>query len=397
MNIAFFDCFAGASGDMILGALIDAGLDADALRRALGGLDLPGWELRIERVIKRGLAATQVRVIGHEDVQARPYRELAAILDSSALQPQVKQRAATILRRLAEVEARLHGESVEQVHLHELGGVDTLVDIAGAIVGMQMLELEQVYVSPLPMGHGIIETRHGPLPLPAPAVVELTRGAPVRSVDLAAELVTPTGAAILTTLADGYVSFPPMTLQRTGYGAGQRDLPIPNVLRVLIGTPPSEDQAMTETLVVLETNIDDMNPQVYDYVMGRLLEAGALDAWVIPIQMKKNRGGMLLSVLCRHKQVGILRGIVLEETTTLGVREYTVQRHALPREIVNVETSYGAVRVKIARIGGRVVRAKPEYEDCRQLAAAHQVPLLQVYREAEEKAWRQFVTKDESR
>jgi uncharacterized protein (TIGR00299 family) protein len=397
VSIAFFDCFAGASGDMILGALLDAGLDPAALRRALGGLGLPGWELRIERVVKGGLAATHVQVVASEDVHARPYRELAAILDSCALQPQVKQKAAAILRRLAEVEARLHGESIEQVLLHELGGVDTLVDIAGAVVGIEMLEIRQVFVSALPMGHGTVETRHGPLPLPAPAVVELARGAPIRSVDLAAELVTPTGAAILTTLANGYVSFPPMTLQRTGCGAGQRELPIPNVLRVLIGTPATKEDAATETLVVLETNIDDMNPQVYDYVMGRLLEAGALDVWAMPIQMKKNRGGTLLSVLCRHADVGILRGIVLEETTTLGVREHAVQRHALPREIVSVETSYGIVRVKIARKEGRLIRAKPEYEDCRELAAAHQVPLLQVYREAEEEAWRQSMTKDERR
>ncbi len=380
---------------MILGALLDAGLDPDALRRELGGLGLPGWDLRIDRVVKHGLAATQAQVVVSEDAPARPYRELAAMLDSSALHLPVKQQAAAILRRLAEVEARLHGESIEQVHLHELGGVDTLVDIAGAVVGMEMLKIQQVFVSALPMGHGTVETRHGPLPLPAPAVVELARGAPIRSVDLAAELVTPTGAAILTTLANGYVSFPPMALQRTGSGAGHRDLPIPNVLRVLIGAPASGEGTTTETLVVLETNIDDMNPQAYDYVMGRLLEAGALDVWATPIQMKKNRGGMLFSVLCRHDEVGLLRGIVLEETTTLGVREYTVQRHALPREIKNVETSYGSVRVKIARKDGRLIRAKPEYEDCRELAAAHNVPLLQVYREAEEEAWRQLTTKDE--
>ncbi len=380
---------------MILGALVDAGLEPQALQQALGALGLPKWELRVARVDKGGLAATQVQVITDDNVPVRSYSDLDAILRSSALASPAKRQASTILRRLAEVEARLHGQKIEEVHLHELGGVDTLVDIAGAVVGMEMLNIQQVFVSALPMGHGTVETQHGLFPLPAPAVVELARGAPIRSVDLAAELVTPTGAAILTTLANGYISFPTMTLLRTGYGAGRRDLPIPNVLRILIGDPATENDTALETLAVLETNIDDMNPQVYDYVMARLFEAGALDVWMTPIQMKKNRGGMMLSVLCQPKDTNALKGVVLEETTTLGLREYLLQRHALPREIVTVETRYGAVRVKVARRDGRIVRAKPEYDDCCQLAAAHQVPLLEVYREAEETAWQQGTTKDE--
>ncbi len=392
MSIAYFDCFAGASGDMILGALVDAGVDLEALRQALAGLALPGWELRAEPVVKRGLRATQVQVATDEHVHARPYRVLRNLLDSSALAAPVKERAVKILLRLAQVEARLHGENVDEVHLHELGGIDTLVDIAGSVIGLDMLGVEQVYVSALPMGHGTVETRHGLFPLPAPAVVELARGVPVRSVDLSAELVTPTGAAILTALASGYVTFPSMTLQRTGYGAGSRELPIPNVLRLFLGSNATGDGTIVETLVALETNIDDMNPQVYDYAMSRLLDAGALDVWVTPIQMKKNRRGALLSVLCEHKDATALRRIMFQETTTLGIREYPVMRHALPREMVSVDTPFGVVRVKVARLGRRIIRAKPEYDECRALAAAKQVPLLEVYRAAEEAAWRQLTS-----
>ncbi len=392
MTVAYFDCFAGASGDMILGALVDAGVDLEALRQALAGLALTGWELRAEPVVKRGLRATHVQVIADELVRARPYRELAALIESSALAPQPKHDAANILRRLAEVEARLHGESIDDVHLHELGGIDTILDIAGSVIGLGMLGVERVYVSPLPLGHGTAEIYHGSIPLPAPAVVELMKGVPIRSVDLIAELVTPTGAAILTTLADGYVTFPSMTLERTGYGAGSRDLPIPNVMRLLVGSTAQGEDSLVETLVVLETNIDDMNPQVYDYALSRLLDAGALDVWATPIQMKKNRGGVLLSVLCDHVNATDLRRILFEETTTLGVRDYSVMRHALARDIINVVTPFGAVSVKVARLGGRTIRAKPEYDECRALAAAKQVPLLEVYRAAEEAAWTQLTS-----
>ncbi len=383
MNVAYFDCFAGASGDMILGALLDAGLELDKLREALVGLPLRDWELRARRVIRGGLAATHVEVIAQDDMATRPYKDLVGLLNASELGSEVKESGERILRRIAEVESRVHRQSLEEVHLHELGGVDTLVDVIGAVAGLELLNIGAIYVSALPMGSGAVNTRHGTLPLPAPAVVELVRGVPIRAVDIQAELVTPTGAAILTTLARRYGTFPAMTLTHVGYGAGTRELPIPNVLRVLIGAPEMTDGATYEPLVMLETNIDDMNPQMYEYVMARLFESGALDVWLTPVQMKKNRAGTLLSVLCQPQTEVHITKLLFEETTTLGVRRREVQRAALARETISVTTEFGPVRVKIAWLEGRVLRAKPEYDDCRRLAEEHHVPLIKIYQAVE--------------
>ncbi len=383
MNVAYFDCFAGASGDMILGALLDAGLELDKLREALVGLPLRDWELRARRVMRGGLAATHVEVIAQDDMPTRRYMDLVGLLNASELGSEVKESGKRILRRIAEVESRLHHQSLEEVHLHELGGVDTLVDVIGAVAGLELLNIGAIYVSALPMGSGAVNTRHGMLPLPAPAVVELVRGAPIRAVDIQAELVTPTGAAILTTLAHSYATFPPMTLTDVGYGAGTRELPIPNVLRILIGAPEKTDGATYEPLVMLETNIDDMNPQMYEYVMARLFESGALDVWLTPVQMKKNRAGTLISVLCQPQTEVHITKLLFEETTTLGVRRREVQRAALARETISVTTGFGPVRVKIAWLEGRVLRAKPEYDDCRRLAEEHHVPLIEIYQAAE--------------
>ncbi len=389
MNIAYVDCFAGASGDMILGALVDAGLDLNTLRDALAGLALRDWELRAdrghlgERIVTGGLAATRVRVLTRDDAQERRYIELDALVAASSLDAEVKETAARILRRLAEVEAHLHGVPIEEVHLHELGGLDTVIDVVGAVTGFRLLGIEEIFVSALPMGHGTVSTRHGTLPLPAPAVAELARGVPIRAVDLEAELVTPTGAAILTTLAHGYATFPLLTLTRVGYGAGTRTLPIPNVMRIFIGERAGNTDATVETLVVLETNIDDMNPQVYEYVFAKLFAAGALDVWLTPIQMKKNRAAALLSALCHPRAADTLTEILFAQTTTLGVRRQEVQRHALAREIISVETRFGPVHVKVARQKSRVLRATPEYDDCVALAEKHQVPFLEVYHAAE--------------
>lgn len=383
MTIAYFDCFAGASGDMILGALVDAGVDLDSLRDKLAQLAIPNWELRAEKVSTRGIAATRVEVIAREDAAGRPFSELDAMIASSGVDGEVQAIARKIMRRLAEVEARLHNERIEDVHLHELGGVDTVIDVVGAVVALKMLNAEQVYVSPFPMGHGTVNTRHGTLPLPAPAVAELVIGAPIRAMDIAAELVTPTGAAILTTLAQGYATFPPMKLERVGYGAGARDLPIPNFLRVLIGQTGSENDAIVETLTLIETNVDDANPQIYDYLEYKLFQAGALDVWLTPIQMKKNRPATLLSLLCRVSDADAMMRILFEEGLSLGVRRREVERYALARQVIAVETPYGSVRVKIAQTGGRVVRLAPEYEDCRKRAEEHRVSLVEIYHAAE--------------
>jgi uncharacterized protein (TIGR00299 family) protein len=383
MRVAYFDCFAGASGDMILGALVDAGLEIDDLRQALVNLPLKDWELTATRIHANGLAATRVTLATHDEAHGRPYAELNSLLSASQLPQDVKETSIRILRRIAQVESRLHDVSLQEVYLHELGGVDTLVDIVGAVMGLRLLEVGEVFVSALPLGGGAISTRHGTLPLPVPAVVELLRGAPIRPVDIQAELVTPTGAAILTSLARAYSTFPPMTLERVGYGAGMRELPIPNILRVLIGATNGTSGAKFEPLVELETNIDDMNPQLYEYAMSRLFKAGALDVWLTPVQMKKNRAGILLSALCRADAADEIAKLMFQETTTLGIRRQEVLREALARETVMVGTSFGPVRVKVAILHGRVLRAQPEYEDCRRLAENSHVPLPQVYREAD--------------
>ncbi len=383
MKIAYFDCPSGASGDMILGALVDCGLTVEELCRRLADLDLQGYELSFRRVMKNGLSATLAEVNVSDRVTERRLGEIETLVRSSRLTPAIQGKAMTIFQRLVEVEARIHGQSVDQVHLHELGGIDTLVDVTGALLGLETLEIEQVFVSPLPLGRGFTRSAHGPLPLPAPATVALLEGVPVVGSELDVELVTPTGAALLTGLAQGFGPIPAMTLQKVGYGAGQRDLPIPNVLRLLVGETSSPEGVETESLVMLETNIDDLNPEFYEYVMSRLFEAGALDVFLSPIQMKKNRPATILHALCRPAQSDALTGILYAETSTLGVRQQTLIRQALPRWSETVETPFGPVRVKYARWGQGQVKFAPEYEDCRRLAAEQGLPLREVYLAAE--------------
>lgn len=390
MKIAYFDCIAGASGDMILGALLDAGLPEAALRERLTALRLDDFDLRCRRVVKNAFSATKVDVLVADDVPERHLSDIERIVQGSDLSPAIKDRAMAIFQRLCEVEAGIHGTTVDRVHLHELGGVDTIVDVVGALVGLDELGVERVYASPLPLGRGFIRGAHGRIPLPAPATVALLQGVPVVGSELEVELVTPTGAVLLVSLAEAFGPIPAMTLTAVGYGAGARDLPIPNVLRLLVGAGASPGDAIggeiTESLVVLETNVDDLNPEIYDYAMAQLFEVGALDVFLSPIQMKKNRPGTLLRVLCRPEDAGALRAILFAETSTLGIRQQTVTRHALRRSVRSVETRYGAVRVKVAHWGGGGVKAAPEYEDCRSLAESHGVPLREVYRAAESAA-----------
>jgi uncharacterized protein (TIGR00299 family) protein len=393
MRIVYFDCIAGASGDMILGALLDAGLPEATLREGLAGLGLDDFDLKCHHVLKNGFSATKVDVLVADDVPARHLSEIEAIITKSSLSPGIKERATAIFRRLGEAEAGIHDTSLDQVHLHELGGVDTIVDVVGALVCLEALGIERVYASPLPMGRGFVRGDHGSIPLPAPATLALlTQGAatgegiPLVGVDLEVELVTPTGAVILSSLATAFGPIPPMTLAAVGYGAGGRDLPIPNVLRLLVGERATPDGAIVETLTSLETNVDDLNPEIYDYVMARLFDAGALDVFLSPIQMKKNRPATLVRVLCQPADADALMAILFAETSTLGVRQQLVTRHCLARTTHTVETPYGSVRVKVASLGDGQVKAAPEYEDCRRLAKASGVPLREVYRAAEEAA-----------
>ena len=386
MTIAYFDCIAGASGDMILGALVDAGLPLDTLRERLAGLPLDGFELTASRVSKNGFSATKVDVRVSDTASSRHLPDIEAIVRNSALPEAIRERAISIFRRMGTVEAEIHGVGLDQVHLHELGGVDTIVDVVGALVGLDALGVERVVVSPLPLGRGWVHGAHGAIPLPAPATLALLRGVPVVGSPVEGETVTPTGAAVLVSLAAAFGPIPPMQLAAVGYGAGARDWPIPNVLRVVIGGAEGATEGTSETLVLLETNIDDMNPEFFDYVMARLLEAGALDVFLSPVQMKKNRPATLVSVLCHAERARDLTGLLFAETSTLGVRESDVRRHCLERTAQTVSTTYGEVRVKIARWGDGRARVKPEYDDCKRLARQHAVPLRDVYRAAEDAA-----------
>ena len=384
MKIAYFDCFAGASGDMILGALLDAGLDAQALRERLRGLNLPGWDLKIRRVRKNGLAATAVQVVVEGESPERTLGDIESLIGNSELAAAEKELAVRVFRRLAEAEARVHDRSPVEVHFHEVGAVDAIVDVVGAVCGLHLLAIEAVHVSPLPLGRGFTRSAHGRLPLPAPAVVELLRGVPVVGAPAEGETVTPTGAAVLTTLAKSFGPLPAMRLSGVGYGAGRRDADTPNALRVLLGEV--EEAVDAETILLIETNIDDMNPQLYEYVFERLFAADALDVWLSPAHMKKNRPGNVLSALCRPVHEAAVSQVIFRETTTLGLRRQSIERRSLPREIRTVNTRFGQARVKLALVDGRMLRAIPEYEDCKRLAVANAVSLREVLVEVEQAA-----------
>ena len=367
---------------MLLGALIDAGLSADRLRADLAALHLPGFELNVRRVRKNGFSATKVDVLVSDTVTERHLPEIEDLITQSDLPAAVQERALTIFRRMGAVEAGIHGLAIDQVHLHELGGADTIVDVTGVLLGLDALGVTEIYVSPVPLGRGFVRGAHGQIPLPAPATVGLLAEVPVVGSPVEAETVTPTAAALLTTLAEGFGPLPAMRLSAVGYGAGSRDLPIPNLLRVFLGETEPAAGVRIESLLMLESNIDDQNPEFYAHAMEKLFAAGALDVFLTPIQMKKNRPGTRVSVLCRERDAAPLREILFRETSTLGVRVTPLRRYALKRETAAVETPWGTVRVKIARLPDGSVKAAPEYEDCRRAAEAGDVPLREVYRAA---------------
>ena len=382
MKLAYFDCFSGISGNMVLGALLDAGLGLDALKEALAGLKVSGYEIEARKVKRKGIAGTLVDVRASEGEVGRSLGDVLKIIEESDLPEDVKERAGAIFTRLAEAEARVHGVNVEEIHFHEVGGVDAIVDIIGSVIGLKLLGIEEVYSSPLHLGRGFVECAHGTLPVPAPATLELVKGVPVYGWDIEAELVTPTGAAIITALAR-FDPPPPVRVERVGCGAGHRDLPIPNLLRLLIGTSPQPGEGLEEdSVLLLETNIDDMNPEFYEHVMSRLFQRGALDVFLTPIQMKRSRPAVMLSVIVGQKDVDEVLDVIFEETTTLGVRMQEVRRRKLARESILVDTRYGPIAVKVARLGGVVKNISPEYEECRRLAEQRGVPLKVVYEEA---------------
>jgi pyridinium-3,5-bisthiocarboxylic acid mononucleotide nickel chelatase len=382
MKIAYFDLIGGASGDMILGALLDTGLSYEALAEGLGELHLEGYSITRKKVLKNGFSATQVEVKVTDPVTERHLSDILSFIQTSHMQDSVKKQATSIFERLGKIEAGIHSVEVEKVHLHELGGIDTIIDVVGALLGLHLLQVEQVFCSPFPIGRGFVHGAHGLIPLPSPATAALLQGVPVRGSDIEKELVTPTGAAILTGLAVGYGSIPSMTLGQIGYGAGGRDLPVPNLLRLMLGEHETEMSLQFETLTFLETNIDDLNPQVYDYLIEQLFSQGALDVTLTPIHMKKNRPAIQVAVLCKQETTHKLMAILFAETSTLGIRKYDVERYALPRSFSVVKTQYGEVRMKMVEYAPGKQRAAPEYEDCRKLALEHGVPLMVIYKSA---------------
>lgn len=391
MRIGYFDCFSGAAGDMILAAAVDAGWPLDALRAVVERLGLAGVSVSAERVTRGGIAATHVRVSVDERQQSdrRHLPEIIKLIVDADLPAAVAQNALIVFQRLAEAEAAVHGIEVEQVHFHEVGATDALVDIVGACAGLAALGLERIVCSPVPTGYGTVTCAHGVLPVPAPATAELLRGVPLAACDEQAELVTPTGAAILTTLAEGFGPLPPMRLARVGYGAGTRaGQRRPNLLRLLIGDAAQPTAADRDEVVVLEAQVDDATGQAVAHACERLLAGGALDAFIVPIIMKKGRPGQLVTALCRPEDADALADLLLAETSTLGVRRTAAQRTKLPREVATVDTRFGPIRVKVAQraTGGR--RAWPEYEDCASAARAAGVPLVDVQQEAL-RAWAQ--------
>ena len=385
MRIAYFDCFAGASGDMVLGALVDAGLELDLLKRELAKLALSHYEISAEKTGKHGIGGVSLKITADDDHHRnhpRHLHDIETIIRDSSLQPSVKTSSLAIFRRLAEAEAKVHNIGVEQVHFHEVGAVDAILDIVGAVAGMALLGIERVYCSPLHVGAGTMQCRHGTLPVPAPATAELIKGKPVYSSGTSGELLTPTGAAILTTLSAGFGAMPAMTVDKIGYGAGQYDLAIPNLLRVFMGFAAELEDFESDTVAVVETAIDDMNPQIYDHLMDKMLAAGALDVMLKPVQMKKNRPAVLLTVICRMDDVNQVAALILRETTTIGLRWRQENRIKANRRIISVQTPYGVVPCKVAEIGGKVSNVMPEYEVCRQAALGNDVPLKAVMESA---------------
>jgi len=438
MRIAYLDCFSGMSGDMLLGALVDVGVPAKLLEETVAGLNI-GARLEISTVTRAGISATKVDVYVHEEkelprelfwerqkehshahphgpvelkehnfsrtgmsaphehapheradsrpVAPAPHRhgrglaEIKEVIASANISEGAKKTASAIFQALGQAEAKIHNTDIESVHFHEVGAVDAMVDIICAAVGVEALGVDQLFCSPLNVGGGTVTCAHGTLPVPAPATLELLKGAPVYSSGAQVELVTPTGAAIVKTLATRFAEFPEMTIDKIGYGAGSRDpAGQPNVVRLTVGEAHALHPA--ETITVLEANLDDLNPQVFGYVIEKLLAAGALDAYGMPVQMKKSRPGMVLTVLAKPQDTEKMEQIIFSETTTLGVRQRTEQRRSLARKWVNVSTQWGEVRMKVASLNGAVTNYAPEYEDCRKLAQAGGVPLKKVMQEA---------------
>lgn len=388
-KFAYFNCFSGASGNMILGALLDAGLSREALQKELGKLNVSGFDIQMSRVERQGISAVHVEVKTEETHAHRHLHHIVDILERSALDQRVKDDSKKIFTRLAEAEAKVHNTTVERIHFHEVGALDAIVDIVGTVAGLRKLGVEKIYVSPFALGTGFTTCAHGKIPVPVPATVELLKGKPVRYTEIEAELVTPTGAAILSTLGDYFGTPPTKNFETVGYGAGTRELSLPNVLRLQLGQLDTTITGFdTDTVTVIEANIDDMNPQFYDHLFEKLYAAGALEVYTIPVTMKKTRPGIVLSVLATSELRQKIIHIILNETTSIGVRWQEMQRAKAQREIHTVDTEFGQIRIKVSRLGDEVINVAPEYDDCKKLARVRpDVPVKRIYQAALEKGW----------
>ncbi len=377
MKVAYFDCISGVSGDMILGALVACGVPLSHLNGELKKISVDGFEIRKKQVNRSGISAVHIDVIIKDQSQHRNLSHIREIIMSSELSERVKDQSLQIFTRLAEVEAKVHGTTLEEVHFHEVGALDAIVDIVGACIGLEYLNVERVVSTPLRLGTGTVKCEHGTMPVPVPAVIELTRGIPVVRTSIQGELTTPTGAAIITFLASSYEMLWNFTVSSAGYGAGSRIREqLPNVLRITVGDVPGTFEE--DRCLLLETNIDDMNPEIFGYLADRIFEAGAKDVYMSPVYMKKGRPGTLLSVLIDESIRDVVLEMLFSETTTLGVRIISVLRKKLKRESKTIETEFGPVRVKVSRINGRE-RYAPEFDDCARIAAEKGIPLLAVY------------------
>ena len=397
MKTLYFDCFAGAAGDMILGALISLGVGEQELRDGLKKLRLDELSLELSKVDRAGISATRVEVGAPAGTKHRHLRHIEDIINGSDLSENAKERAAAIFRRLAEAEAQVHGVGIEKVHFHEVGAIDAIADVVGACIGFELLGIENFACSRINVGNGFVKMSHGIYPVPPPAVVNLLKGIPVYAAHAEGELFTPTAAAIISTVCSSYGPLPQLTIEASGYGAGSREYDgFPNVLRLIVGETVSAPVGISkdalnlnvemDELLLLETNIDDCSPQIVGFALERALEIGALDSWATPVQMKKGRPGMKLSILCPVELGPNLTEMLFRETTTLGVRATTVQRTSLQRTLESVNTRFGTIDVKVARSGPEVVNAMPEYEQVKRAALEHNVP----FRELQETVMEEF-------
>jgi len=385
MKILYYDCFSGISGDMHLGAMIDLGVDPDHLIAELKALNLEGYEIRISTDQRKGISGTRVDVVLHSDIdsQHRNLDDISRIINEAELDQAVKNRSIMMFTKLAEAEAKIHGKKIDEVHFHEVGAVDSIVDIVGAAICLEYLKPDRIMASEVELGGGFVKCTHGTFPVPAPATAEILKGVPVKTGAVQFESTTPTGALILACNVDEFGSMKRLKIQKTAYGIGQADLDIPNVLRVFLAEGISEDKDSTELekAWILECNIDDMNPEMYGFVMDTLFDLGADDVFLTPISMKKARPASKLSVLCTEEMKESMIESLLTQTTTLGVRSYQVEKTMLQREFSKLQTSYGEVTIKTGIFKGEKLKYKPEYEDCVRLAREHGIPVNQIYQE----------------